>query len=263
MLKSFTLIFLLLVCGQGILATEVEREIVGQTGEYDVVLGKRTSIGINSANFKGEILKKIWIPFVTNMYKVQLDYKFNVLDQKSEIGNKDVFGVEDSLVPERFLNEEFLNELREVERVDFGKFKVRYVGKTDVEMKNGKVFKDCDEILVFKIDLDKPFNLFSVFGPTSKTGKIATGIVSRYYNKFYPMKKWYNWLKGKKGGELSKVKNPRVRLFVKPGMKFLAPVRIDLRGKADIGIVEASFEYTGPGSENSESEESSLELSHL
>ncbi len=80
----------------------------------------------------------------TNLYQTKIDYDLDLL-----VGGKQK-GVKTIDVPAKYFDPDFMEKLRKVGQSDEGDFKLKYIGKADVEIPLGS-FPACDKILVYDV----------------------------------------------------------------------------------------------------------------
>lgn len=121
---------------------------LGQKANYKVDLNPaRTSNMIKGGTIVANVAKKQETASGPT-YIVDLNYTFKV----TFLGNQT--GVESVAVEEKFFTEEFIKELREKKHYEGENFKADHMGFADAKTLDGKMYKNCDKILMY--DMKKP-----------------------------------------------------------------------------------------------------------
>lgn len=195
--------FLISLCSAISMATP---EIVGQKARYNLDKDpKRTSSMIKNGTVDASVTQHLATEAPPS-YEVKLDYKFNIqLIGPSEGSNLEKLDA-------YYFDPEFLENLRKNKFYEGTNFKAEHKGFADAKNLDGKVYKNCDVVLLYDI--------------TQVT--LANTLFSFAANN---------------GEEIQDLK---VLVHIYPGIPVLGGVKIDASGKYNGMNVKAGGDYISP-----------------
>lgn len=123
------------------------RDPQGETVKYKLNRSRiRTSAVIRKGNFAIAIGPRHTEETKKNLYQTKIDYELDLLIGGKKKGSKNID------VPAKYFDPDFMDQLRREGQSNEGDFKLKYMGKADVETSKGN-FPDCDKVMVYDVKM--------------------------------------------------------------------------------------------------------------
>lgn len=181
------------------------KDPIGETANYKLDKDpKRTSSMINSGKMKVTVAKAQEMASGPG-YVIDIDYVFNV----NFLGNQT--GAEYVTVEKEFFTEEFIVNLREKKHYEGAYYKADHVGYADAKTMEGKLYKNCDKVLLYDMKSAPKF-LVDLFADITD-------------------------------GERAKIQNMKALVHVYPGIPAMGGAKIDVTGKSSGQNVKVGADY--------------------
>ena len=188
------------------------RNPTGEKANYNLVKStNRTSSMIRSGTFS--LFVKQFLPHAGELgrgaYSTEFSYDLDIRWRGREKGK------EDHLVDKDFFSPEFMLKLQKEGTLVLKSFKVRYLGKRNVQTENGEYYEGCDRIMLYDIDMRRRGIASSMLGPLSLITPMAD------------------------------IRDAKIYVNTYPGIPALGGVTVDMTGTVSGFDVKAGFDYTG------------------